>query len=59
MQRFTRLLLASRVRFQAILPADGALVSIATFDFGFDPNGHPPLRHAAAFVLANSTKMQV
>jgi len=43
---------------KAILPADGALVSIATFDFGFDPNGHPPLRHAAAFVLANSTKMQ-
>ena len=50
---------SSREHFQGILPADGAVVSIATWDFGVDPNGHPPLRHAAAFVLTNSTKIQV
>ena len=44
---------------QGILPADGAVVSIASWDFGVDPNGHPPLRHAAAFVLTNSTSIQV
>ena len=27
---------------QGILPADGAVVSIASWDFGVDPNGHPP-----------------
>jgi hypothetical protein len=46
-------------RLQGILPTDGAVVSIASWDFGVDPNGHPPLRHAAAFVLTNSTSIQV
>ena len=43
----------------ATTSADGAVVSIASWDFGVDPNGHPPLRHAAAFVLTNSTSIQV
>ncbi len=44
---------------KAVLPAGtGCLSSIISFDIGFDSTAHPPLKHAAAFVLSRSASIQ-
>jgi NADPH:quinone reductase-like Zn-dependent oxidoreductase len=45
-------------RAKAILKPDGAFVTIASFDAGFNPSGHPPLRYAAFMCLTNAPAVQ-
>uniref|UniRef100_A0A0G4FDB6 Enoyl reductase (ER) domain-containing protein n=1 Tax=Chromera velia CCMP2878 TaxID=1169474 RepID=A0A0G4FDB6_9ALVE len=41
-----------------VLKSDGAFVTIASFDAGFDPKAHAPLRFASFMCLSNDTKVQ-
>ena len=41
-----------------LLKSDGAFVSIANFEAGYDPKGHPPLSFAAFFGLWNNREVQ-
>jgi NADPH:quinone reductase-like Zn-dependent oxidoreductase len=43
---------------KTILKADGAFISIASADAGFDPAAHAPLRFAAFTALSNEVKVQ-
>eukprot|EP00746_Dinoflagellata_sp_MGD_P131107 gnl/MRDRNA2_/MRDRNA2_64926_c0_seq1.p1 gnl/MRDRNA2_/MRDRNA2_64926_c0~~gnl/MRDRNA2_/MRDRNA2_64926_c0_seq1.p1 ORF type:complete len:416 (-),score=107.70 gnl/MRDRNA2_/MRDRNA2_64926_c0_seq1:62-1144(-) len=43
---------------KGVLKKDGAWVSIANFDAGFDPSANPPLRFAAFFGFSHSGKVQ-
>lgn len=46
-------------RAKKILKAEGgAFCSIASYDAGFDPKGHPPLSYAAFFAFSNSSMIQ-
>jgi NADPH:quinone reductase-like Zn-dependent oxidoreductase len=45
-------------RAKAILKPDGAFVTIAGYEAGFDPSGHPPLRYASFFCLSNEPAVQ-
>jgi len=41
-----------------VLKLDGSFVTIASFDVGFDPNGHPPRKYAAFYCLCNKPSAQ-
>ena len=41
-----------------VVKSDGAFVSIASVDAGFDPSAHAPLHYAAFYVLKNSVAAQ-
>eukprot|EP00697_Spironema_sp_BW2_P015168 gnl/Spiro4/5914_TR3025_c0_g1_i1.p1 gnl/Spiro4/5914_TR3025_c0_g1~~gnl/Spiro4/5914_TR3025_c0_g1_i1.p1 ORF type:complete len:340 (-),score=91.23 gnl/Spiro4/5914_TR3025_c0_g1_i1:66-1085(-) len=43
---------------KTILKRDGAFLSIASFDAGFNPSAHPPLSFAAFICLINSVAVQ-
>eukprot|EP00747_Dinoflagellata_sp_TGD_P041576 gnl/TRDRNA2_/TRDRNA2_141556_c0_seq1.p1 gnl/TRDRNA2_/TRDRNA2_141556_c0~~gnl/TRDRNA2_/TRDRNA2_141556_c0_seq1.p1 ORF type:complete len:327 (+),score=63.15 gnl/TRDRNA2_/TRDRNA2_141556_c0_seq1:2-982(+) len=43
---------------KGVLKKDGAFVSIANFDAGFDPKGNPPLSFAAFFGFSHNGKIQ-
>jgi len=43
---------------QKVLKANGRYATIAAFDIGFDPNGHPPLTFASFMTLRNDVKHQ-
>eukprot|EP00568_Trieres_chinensis_P001055 CAMPEP_0183307282 /NCGR_PEP_ID=MMETSP0160_2-20130417/17236_1 /TAXON_ID=2839 ORGANISM="Odontella Sinensis, Strain Grunow 1884" /NCGR_SAMPLE_ID=MMETSP0160_2 /ASSEMBLY_ACC=CAM_ASM_000250 /LENGTH=346 /DNA_ID=CAMNT_0025470835 /DNA_START=57 /DNA_END=1097 /DNA_ORIENTATION=- len=45
-------------RSKIVLKEDGGFLSIASFDVGFDPNGHPPLSYAAFMCLCNNPEHQ-
>lgn len=48
----------ARVQANGVVKPDGAFVTIASVDVGFDPTGHPPLHYAARFYLTNSPAVQ-
>lgn len=41
-----------------VMKSTGSFVSIASFDAGFDPSAHAPLKFAAFYCLANSPSVQ-
>ena len=41
-----------------VLKPDGSFVTIASFDVGFDPNGHHPRKFAAFYCLCNKPAAQ-
>jgi len=45
-------------RAKKVLKPEGAFVTISSADVGFDPKGHPPLKYAAFYCLANSPEVQ-
>jgi hypothetical protein len=48
----------SKAKKEGVLKADGAFISIASFDAGLDPSAHPPLRFASFFCLSNNKGVQ-
>ena len=43
---------------QKVLKPEGSFVTIASFDVGFDPKGHPPHEYAAFYCLCNKPTAQ-
>jgi NADPH:quinone reductase-like Zn-dependent oxidoreductase len=48
----------ARTRASGVVKADGAFVSIASADAGFNPAGHPPMHFASIYTLSNSAAAQ-
>jgi hypothetical protein len=48
----------AKAKKEGVLKADGAFISIGSFDAGLDPSAHPPLRFASFFCLSNNKEVQ-